>query len=77
MYQPQLDDYVRWNRNEHIVEGWVYFVDAAYITIEIGVIPKSPKDIQHGTPHQNYHCLVLCYPQNWNELEYVKHRRLE
>ena len=41
-YIPQVDDYVKWTdslgRN---TEGWVYFVDSAYITIEIGVKCKD------------------------------------
>ena len=77
MYQPQLDDYVKWNKKEHTVEGWVYFVDTAYITIETRVIPKNPEDLQHGTYHQNNHCLVVCYPEAYHQLEYVKNRRLE
>lgn len=73
MYEPQLDDYVKWND----IEGWIYHVGSEYITIETKVIPKSPKDLQHGTYHRNNHCLVVCYPQFYHELEYVKHRRLE
>ena len=33
MYNPAVDDYVKWNN----IEGWVYFADSAYITIEISV----------------------------------------
>ena len=36
-YTPEVDDYVKW-RN---VEGWVYFVDKEYLTIEVGVKPKK------------------------------------
>ena len=36
-YVPQLDDYVKWRT----IEGWVYFVDSEYITIEIATKPKS------------------------------------
>ena len=36
-YIPRLNDYVSW-RN---VEGWVYFVDEEYLTIEIAVKPKA------------------------------------
>jgi hypothetical protein len=40
-YIPRLNDYVSW-RN---VEGWVYFVDAEYLTIEISVKPKTDQQI--------------------------------
>ena len=39
-YVPKINDYVIWNHHGIIHEGWVYFVDSAYITIEIGVKPK-------------------------------------
>ena len=39
-YVPKVNDYVRWNHHGIIHEGWVYFVDSAYITIETGVKPK-------------------------------------
>jgi hypothetical protein len=90
MYEPQVDDYVIWNRpNGDIEEGWVYFKGdkipkkrgfnetPRYITIEIAVRDKpncmysSGKDMEH----KKIHCLLLCYDTNWNELEYVKHRR--
>ena len=39
-YVPKVNDYVIWNRNGFTHEGWVYFVDSAYITIETAVRPK-------------------------------------
>ena len=94
MYEPQVDDYVIWNRpNGDIEEGWVYFkgdpVDnekrvkqgwnsvSQYITIEIHVYPKKECVYTSGKPmrHKNVHCLLICNKDNWNELEYVKHRR--
>ena len=69
-YKPKLNDYVKW-RN---VEGWVYFVDVEYITIEIGVRDKDPADLAVSCLHKKHHCLILCYAQNWNELVYVKSR---
>ena len=27
--------------------------------------------------HKNIHCLLICNKDNWNELEYVKNRRVE
>ena len=70
MYKPRLNDYVKWKD----LEGWVYFVGSEYITIEIRVIPKPEEDLEHGTPHRNNRCLVVCYPQFYHELEYVTHR---
>jgi len=73
-YKPRLNDYVKWNKGNHSVEGWVYFVGSEYITIEIRVIPKPEEDLEHGTPHRNNRCLVVCYPQFYSQLEYITHR---
>ena len=67
-YIPRLNDFVSW-RN---VEGWVYFVDAEYLTIEISVKPKADDLVPL---HKNHHCLIVCYAQFWDELEYVHSRR--
>ena len=91
MYEPEVDDYVIWNRpNGDIEEGWVYFKgdkipkkkgfneSPRYITIEVAVRDKpncmysSGKDMEH----KKIHTLLLCYDSNWNELKYVKHRRV-
>jgi len=69
-YKPRLNDYVKWND----LEGWVYYVDQQYITIEIRVIPKPEEDLEHGTPHRNNRCLVVCYPEQYSQLEYITHR---
>ena len=69
-YRPRLNDYVKWND----LEGWVYYVDQQYITIEIRVIPKPEEDLEHGTPHRNNRCLVVCYPEQYSQLEYITHR---
>ena len=50
-YEPKLNDYVSW-RN---VEGWVYFVDEEYLTIEIAVKPKADDLVPL---HKNHHCLI-------------------
>ena len=73
-YKPRLNDYVKWHKEKHSIEGWVYFVGSEYITIEISVTPKPEEDIPNGTPHRNNRCLVVCYPQFYHELEYVTHR---
>ena len=73
-YVPKLNDYVKWNNTHTAIEGWVYFVDSAYCTIEISVKDK-PDDL---VPiHKKTHCCVVCYPQYWHELEYVKTRNAE
>ena len=50
-----------------------------YITIETGVKPKKECVYTSGKPmrHKNIHCLLICNKDNWNELEYVKNRRVE
>lgn len=73
-YKPRLNDYVKWHKDKHSIEGWVYYVDREYITIEISVTPKPEEDIPNGTPHRNNRCLVLCFPQFYHQLEYVTHR---
>lgn len=71
MYEPQINDYVIWNKG---IEGWVYFKDKKYITIEVQVRPKHPDDLPNGTHHRNERVLVLCYHNQWKELQYVKSR---
>jgi hypothetical protein len=71
-YVPKVNDYVRWKNN---IEGWVYFKDTYYITIEIGVRPKSIKDYQNSSIHRNDRVLVLCYQEQWEELTYIKSRK--
>ena len=73
-YTPQLNDYVRWKNSHTDLEGWVYFVDKAYCTIEISVKDK-PDNLVHF--HKKTHCCVVCYPQYWHELEYIKSRNAE
>jgi hypothetical protein len=76
-YKPRIDDYVIWHTTPHPLQGWVYFVSEYYITIEIGVKCKDAENIKHCSLHKKTHCLVLCFPPNWEELEYVKNRRQE
>lgn len=70
-YKPQIDDYVKWKNHE----GWVYFFDYEYITIEIGVTEKDENNIKHCPIHKKTHCLLLCYHSQWKELEYLTNRR--
>ena len=77
-YTPLVDDYVKWTDSlGKVIEGWVYFKDSEYITIEIGVKCKDDENIADCPIHKKTHCLVLCYPQYWHELEYIKNRRGE
>ena len=73
-YTPNVDDYVLWEKEKFSVEGWIYFKDSAYLTIETKVKPKHPEDISHGTHHRNERTLVLCYPESWKQLKYVRSR---
>ena len=75
-YLPKLDDYVKWTDSlGRVTEGWVYFCSEYYITIEIGVKDKPPCQYTRNEKHKKVHCLVVCYPQYWHELEYIKNRR--
>ena len=71
-YVPIVDDYVRWKQKHFVDEGWVYFKCSQYITIEIGTKDKPDELVNL---HKKTHILVVCQPQYWNELEYVKNRR--
>ena len=76
-YMPKVNDYVVWDRGKYgNNEGWVYFVDEKYITIEIGVKPRPQCQYSSGKKplHKMIHTLLLCYPSQWNELRYVKSR---
>ena len=73
-YSPTVNDYVIWNKRDHSVEGWVYFKGQEYITIETKVWPKHPDDQPKGTFHRNERVLVVCYPQFYSQLKYIKSR---
>lgn len=74
MYEPKVDDYVKWNKPMG-VEGWVYFKDHEHITIEVGVKNKSEEQIANGSHHRKDHILVVCQCWCWKELEYIKSRQ--
>ncbi len=71
-YEPQVNDYVKWEKG---VEGWVYFKDREYITIESSVRPKDEFNYHCCSLHRNERVLVVCYSEQWNQLEYVKSRK--
>lgn len=70
-YEPQVNDYVIWTKG---VEGWIYFKGDEYITIEELVRPKDKSNYQACSIHRNDRLLVICYKDQWNQLEYVKSR---
>ena len=74
-YIPQVNDYVRWKSDHVDVEGWVYFCDEMYITIETGIKPKPNCQYTKNERHKYIHTLLLCYPIQWNQLEYVHTRK--
>jgi hypothetical protein len=72
MYVPKVNDYVKWTKG---VEGWIYFVDKEYITIEVSVTPKDEVNYRAAPIHTNNRLLVLCYKNQWKELMYVRSRQ--
>lgn len=72
-YIPKVNDYVIWK--DHI-KGWVYFKDKDknYITIEVMVRPKEEHNYKACKLHKNNRLLVICYHNQWNELQYIKSR---
>ena len=75
-YIPQVDDYVIWRRSGgRSDKGWVYFVDEEYITIETAVKDKPNCEYTREEKHKKIHTLVLCFPQFYHQLQYIKNRR--
>ena len=76
MYSPQVDDYVKWTTTlGNVHEGWVYFADREYITIELSVKDKSEQSYKDSPIHRKIHSLLLCQHYYWDQLEYIKDRR--
>ena len=74
-YVPKVNDYVTWSKdNGYGVEGWIYFKDSEYITIEINVKPKDQINYAACNIHRNDRLLVLCYKSDWDQLNYIKSR---
>lgn len=71
MYKPRLNDYVKWKKD---IEGWVYFVDKEYITIETNVTPKDDENLRYSPFHKNNRLLVVCYQEQWSELNVIGYR---
>ena len=72
MYIPKVNDYVIWTKG---VEGWVYFTDKEYITIEMSVRPKDEENYLAAPFHTKERLLVLCYADQWKELQYIRSRQ--
>tara|TARA_B100000029_G_scaffold467126_1_gene503143 strand:+ start:347 stop:655 length:309 start_codon:yes stop_codon:yes gene_type:complete len=76
-YKPKVNDYVIWDKGEYgSDEGWVYFYDDEYITIETGVKPKPKEtlDCKSTNHHKMIHTLLLCPKPFWYQLKYVTSR---
>ena len=86
MYDPQVNDYVRWTTELGMVhEGWVYFkadkskpkkgwiTPARYISIEIATNPRPTCDLTTFL-HKRIHVCLCCYESNWHELEFIRRR---
>ena len=86
MYEPKVNDYVRWTTALGMVhEGWVYFkaepsenkkgwqTPARYISIEIATKPRPQCDLSTFL-HKNIHVCLCCYESDWRELQYVRRR---
>jgi len=74
-YKPQVDDYVQWKTDHITAEGWVYFYDERYITIETGIKPKPNCQYTKNERHKYIHTLLLCFPHQWNQLKYIHTRK--
>ena len=72
-YVPKLHDYVIWHHGKMKHQGWIYFCDEEYISIEVGVKDK-PCNLTDDL-HKKHHVLLCCYHWNWYQLEYVKSRK--
>lgn len=70
-YEPQVNHYVKWTKG---VEGWIYFKCEEYVTIEYNVRPKDEVNLDCCPIHKNDRLLVICYKEQWYQLEYIKSR---
>ena len=57
-YIPQVDHYVRYKN----LEGWIYFIDKEYLTLEILVRKKSEESYNDAMFHRNESCLLYTSP---------------
>ena len=66
MYEPVVDDYVKWKD----IEGWVYYKGDEYITIEVAVKDKPKCEYTLNEKHKKIHTLVVC--QTWYCFCYIR-----
>jgi hypothetical protein len=71
-YDPQVNDFVIWKPH---IKGWIYYKDTEYLTIETRVKPKDNINLLDAPFHANNRLLVICYQNQWGELNYVKSRK--
>jgi hypothetical protein len=74
-YVPKLHDYVKWNHEGDVYEGWIYYCGEDYISIELGVKDKPICELTDHHIHRKNHILLVCPKWDWHELEYVKCRK--
>ena len=90
MYEPQVNDYVRWTTALGMVhEGWVYFKgksdDNARRIKDKWVATSNYITIEIATKprpqcdlssffHKRIHVCLCCYEDNWHELEFIRRR---
>ena len=90
MYDPKVNDYVRWTTALGMVhEGWVYYKGtpdnnesrvknkwmATSNYITIEIATKARKQCDISTfLHKRIHVCLCCYEDNWNELKFIRRR---
>ena len=68
MYQPTVNDRVRWR--EH--EGWVYTITDEYFTLEVATKLKEDNLLPI---HKKHHVLILVFNNEFNNVVYLGHRQ--
>ena len=68
MYQPTVNDRVRWR--EH--EGWVYTITEEYFTLEVATKLKEDNLLPI---HKKHHVLILVFNNEFNNVVYLGHRQ--
>ena len=90
MYEPQVNDYVRWvTELGQVHEGWVYFkgtpdnndkrVKNKWVStsnyITIEIATKPRPQCDLSTFfHKRIHVCLCCYESNWHELTFIRRR---
>jgi len=90
MYEPKVNDYVRWVTDlGHVHEGWVYFKSTTLDNkqrvkdgwtpvdrhISIEIATKPRPQCDLSTfLHKRIHVCLCCSEQYWHQLEYIKRR---